>query len=161
MAAKKKATPRKTGRPSKYSDALAMKICNKMADGESLKAICKPDNMPSCVTVRTWRNAKPGFLVMYARAREDQADFYADEIIEIADTEPDSSKARNRIDARKWKASRLAPKVWGDRQIVDLNDHRNSPRDYSEAELSAIIANGSGDGIAGEEESPVGSDSIH
>ncbi len=51
----------------------------------------------------------------YARAREEQADFYADEIITIADTEPDAAIARVRIDARKWTASKLRPKVYGDR----------------------------------------------
>ena len=49
------------------------------------------------------------------RAREKQADFYADEIITIADTEPDAAIARVRIDARKWTASKLRPKVYGDR----------------------------------------------
>ncbi len=51
----------------------------------------------------------------YARARGEQADFYADEIITIADTEPDAAIARVRIDARKWAASKLRPKVYGDK----------------------------------------------
>jgi len=56
---------------------------------------------------------------MYARAREDQADWHADEIVAIADTETDAAKARNRIDARKWKAAKLKPKVYGDRVNVE------------------------------------------
>ena len=42
-------------------------------------------------------------------AREEQADFYADEIVTIADTEPDAAIARVRIDARKWTAKQAAP----------------------------------------------------
>lgn len=40
-------------------------------------------------------------VARYARGREEQADFYADEIVTIADTEPDAAIARVRIDARK------------------------------------------------------------
>lgn len=57
------------------------------------------------------------------RPREQQADLYADEIIEIADAcEPEAAavaKAKARIDARKWLAARLAPKKYGDR--LDVN----------------------------------------
>jgi hypothetical protein len=39
-------------------------------------------------------------------------------IVEIADTEPDAATARTRIDARKWVASKLLPKVYGDQVNV-------------------------------------------
>ncbi len=55
----------------------------------------------------------------YARAQEVAADILADEVIQIADTEEDAQKARNRIDARKWKAAKSNPKKYGDR--IDLN----------------------------------------
>lgn len=45
----------------------------------------------------------------------------ADEIIEIADTETDSQKAKNRIDARKWIASKRSPKKYGERLDVNVN----------------------------------------
>lgn len=66
------------------------------------------------------------------RAREDQADFYADQIVAIADEltietrhqgedvildVSSTAVARNRlrVDARKWYASKLAPKKYGDK----------------------------------------------
>jgi hypothetical protein len=52
---------------------------------------------------------------MYTRAREERADLVADEIITIADTEPDPNKARVMIDARKWWAARVNPKKYGGR----------------------------------------------
>jgi hypothetical protein len=61
----------------------------------------------------------PELLQSYIRARASFADVTADEILEIADTEPDPQRARNRIDARKWLASKLRPDVYGDR--IDLN----------------------------------------
>nr|WP_241430770.1 hypothetical protein [Tatumella saanichensis] len=92
-----------------------------------------------------WIQSFDDFRNQYARAREVQADVLAEEIIEIAD---DSSgdvivdedgreqtnhervaRSRLRVDARKWYASKLAPKKYGDRiqheqtiQITDLSD---------------------------------------
>jgi hypothetical protein len=69
--------------------------------------------MPGFATVKRWLSENADFQAQYARAREEQADFYADEIIQIADTCTDTNKARLQIDARKWKASKLAPKKYG------------------------------------------------
>ncbi len=94
-------------------------VCREIAEGKSLKAICEQDGVPHRDTIHQWLADDSAFSDKYVRAREDQADFYADEIIDIADTEPDANKARVRIDARKWKASKLQPKKYGDK--VDLN----------------------------------------
>ena len=51
----------------------------------------------------------------YARARELQAQHYANEIVEIADTDTDANRARVRIDARKWVACKLLPKKYGEK----------------------------------------------
>ena len=37
---------RKIGRPSLYTEALAAKICRRLAEGESLRAICADKAMP-------------------------------------------------------------------------------------------------------------------
>jgi hypothetical protein len=108
------------GRPSDYTPEIAEEIFRRLANGESLKAICEDDHLPSRETVRHWLFVNPEFLGNYARAREEQAEHYADEIIEIADTETDANIARVRIDARKWKAARMAPRKWGDKVI---NEH--------------------------------------
>jgi P27 family predicted phage terminase small subunit len=72
---------------------------------------------PSIIdTVRKWlAGGHEEFLAQYVRAREEQADYYADEMVEIADTTDDPQKARLQIDARKWKASKLAPKKYGEK----------------------------------------------
>lgn len=105
---------------SKYTQQVADHICNELAEGKSLRSICKSDKVPSIETVRNWLRTNDAFLAQYARARDEQADFYADDIIDIADTEPDPNIARVRIDARKWVASKLKPKVYGDRVQQDV-----------------------------------------
>ena len=105
------------GRPSEYSEAIAAVICERLATGESLKRICDDANMPSRPAVFDWLRAHPEFSDRYARAREAQADHFVDEIVTIADTEVDPQTARNRIDARKWVAGKMRPKVYGDRAV--------------------------------------------
>ena len=110
---------RKTGRPTKYSDELAEKICELIASGMSLRTVCSQDGIPSAVTVCKWLSENEEFSKQYARAREEQAVSFADEIISIADSvEPDSAavaKAKLQIDSRKWLAAKMAPKKYGDK----------------------------------------------
>lgn len=55
----------------------------------------------------------------YALAQQARAELMADELVDIADNEIDSQKARNRIDVRKWYASKMKPEKFGER--IDLN----------------------------------------
>ena len=78
------------------------------------------------------------------RAREDQADTLAQEVVDILDdvarkpnaTAIDVRAALNRADARKWFAGKVRPKVWGDR-----NDPE-PPAPLNAAAILAEIANG-------------------
>jgi hypothetical protein len=66
---------------------------------------------------------KESFREQYELARRLQAEAYADEITMIADdAEPGTVQVqRLRVDARKWVASKLKPKKYGDRQAVDVS----------------------------------------
>ena len=123
-------TKRKTGRPSKYSDEMAEKICEKIANGRSLRSICAEDGMPTTSTVCKWLIENKEFSEQYARARDKQADYFAEEIIEIADSaEAESAavaKAKLQIDARKCAASKIAPKKYGDKQEIDVKSSDGS-----------------------------------
>lgn len=70
------------GRPSKYSEELVNKICERIADGESVRSICDDVDMPHKDTVRRWLNEKPEFYAQYARAKEDGAETFEDDIID-------------------------------------------------------------------------------
>lgn len=140
---------KKIGRPSSYTKDKAAEICARLAEGESLKSICRDPNMPDIKTVYLWMGQNETFLHQYARAREDQADTLADEIHDIADTEPvqvvdDKGVARVdsgyvnwmrlRIDSRKWVAAKLKPKKYGDRQIL-AGDAENPVEVKTNAEI--------------------------
>jgi hypothetical protein len=114
-----KPTGRPNGRPSSYDPELADEICEAIVSGVALHIICKTEGYPSAQTIYTWLAKYPEFLDKYAQARELQQDIEADRIIEIADQATDPQKARNQIDARKWRAAKLAPRKYGDR--VDMN----------------------------------------
>jgi hypothetical protein len=129
---------KKMGRPTKYSPELAASILLRLTEGESLRNIVKDADMPGQATVYEWLLAKPDFAEQYARARDEQADTLADEIVAIADETPETEPVfdkngelvemrlhsayiqwqKNRVDARKWVASKLKPKKYGERTTL-------------------------------------------
>jgi nitrogen fixation-related uncharacterized protein len=124
---------KRAGRKTEYDPAIAAEICTRISCGESLRQICMEERMPVHSTVYLWLLQNKQFSDNYAKARDEQADTLADEIQAIADEPPaeivdDKGISRtdsgwvtwqkNRIDARKWVASKLKPKKYGDRQIV-------------------------------------------
>ncbi|MHA6684487.1 terminase small subunit-like protein [Mesorhizobium sp. A556] len=125
---------REVGRPSSFSAETADKICERIADGRSLRSICEDDEFPDKATVYRWLAAHEEFRDQYALARELQADTLFDDILEISDDarndwmerrgEDDAGWAANgehiqrsrlRVDARKWMAGKLRPKKYGDK----------------------------------------------
>lgn len=105
----------KAQRHKMLSVGLADEICERIANGESLRSICKDDYMPDASSVYRWLDVYEDFREQYAHARAKQADTYADQIVMIADTADDHNKARLQIDARKWVAAKLLPKKYGER----------------------------------------------
>ncbi len=94
---------------------------HRLAKGESMASIGRDPKMPGATTIYDWIDADETGLSAerYARARERQADFGADEIREIADNqELDPNSRRIMVDARKWIAAKLKPRVYGDRLDV-------------------------------------------
>lgn len=140
----KDAKPAKGGRPSSYTPILAERICTLIAQGKSKRQIEAMDGLPNRETIDAWLLKHEGFSSQYARACEIRTESFAEEIVDIADTEPDPSKARNRIDARKWVASKLLPKKYGDAMTLK-GDKDNplrfaKPIDIDENSLLAIAA---------------------
>ncbi len=113
------ATKKKTGRPSDYLPEVADDICALIAAGESVLQISKRPGMPAQSSIYLWLSQHEEFSEKYRRARETQADYYADEMVGIADTcIPDSAevaKAKLQIDARKWYVTKIAPRKYGDK----------------------------------------------
>ena len=124
MTAKKKA-PSKAGRPSKYSEELADRICERIATGESMRQVCEDSAMPGRTTIREWLRDNEDFRSRCARAREEQADGIFEEMADleqkVLDDEVSALAARVVLSSRQWRASKLAPKKYGDKLEVENN----------------------------------------
>jgi hypothetical protein len=118
-ATEKLGYPKKTGRPSIYTEKLGAEICEWIMSGNSLLTYCQSDKKPPYSTIMRWVLHVPAFSESYARARETQGDHDADKIKELGRRieagEIDPNAARVVIDALKWTAARRKPKVYGDR----------------------------------------------
>ena len=89
-------------------------IFKRISEGESLRGICEAEGLPESTTRLRLRD-DPVLAAHYARARDAQADHYAEKIVHVADTATDASIGRLKMDALKWAASKLAPKRYGDK----------------------------------------------
>jgi hypothetical protein len=116
----------KTGRPTKYSAEIADTLCELIAEGNSASAACKHVGIPM-KTMYAWLREHDDFRNNYARARDDQADTFADQMCDIAEFDEDVQRAKLKIDARKWVASRMKPKKWGDRQQLEHTGADGAP----------------------------------
>lgn len=148
------------GRPSTYSLEAAVIICTEIStSAKSLKTICMEDEfLPDVATVYRWLASNDEFCELYARAQDARADYLAEEILEIADDSSQDTikmdlgdgleiekenrewinRAKLRVDARKWVASKLKPKKYGDR--LDVTSKNEQIKNSDPAVLSAIAA---------------------
>lgn len=110
------------GRPSSYTREAGKLICELLASGKPLTpTVLKENGLPPPQTVYRWTEDNDAFREEYTRARQYQAHVYADQIIELADTAEDANLARIQVDTRKWYASKVIPKLYGDNQKVEVN----------------------------------------
>lgn len=116
------------GRPSKFTQALADRICERLSAGETLRAVCRDEGMPHERTVRTWALHHETFSPQYAQARETGYATLADEILELADDKTaDAKRSRLQVDTRKWLLSKALPKVYGDKLAHEVGGVGGGP----------------------------------
>lgn len=127
------------GRPSKYSLELAKEICNLIAvSPRALKFLCNENpHWPHVATIGVWARDNAEFSALYAQAKRDQVDIFMNEILEIIlddsqDVIVDSNgktlfnavrvhRHRLQVDTFKWIASKLVPRLYGDRIQIDTS----------------------------------------
>jgi hypothetical protein len=130
--------------PIPFDEAIADAICDAIAtQAKGLGQIIQDlDLALSPSLIYKWLQQNELFRERYARARADQAQVMADEIMQIADstqlgeivtTKGDGTietkradmieHRKLRIDSRKWLASKLLPKVYGDKIEVKQTDN--------------------------------------
>lgn len=144
------------GRPSTYSAEVGAEICTRLAAGETLRAICRPEHMPPGPTVRGWViDNVDDFAERYTRARQVGYEDMADELTEIADdTSNDTltdaqgadrpntewiTRSRLKVDTRKWLLSKALPKIYGDRITQELTGPNGGPIKTEDAGAHAAI----------------------
>ena len=111
------------GRPTIKTQELIDEICLRIAQGRSVNSIAQDEDMPDAKSIWTWLNRDEDFVQKYTRAIQQRAMAHADAIDDLAartiSGEIPADVARVAIDAKKWTASRLLPKFYGDRTQVD------------------------------------------
>src|ERR1700719_1407511 len=112
-------------------------ICSKMSEGESLRAICRDVGMPSVGTVRGWAvRDVDGFGERYRAARLLLMDYWADEIVDIADdAELDPRDRQIRTGVRQWIMSKVS-RGYGER-LVHSGDAESPVRVVQQQLLAA------------------------
>lgn len=128
------------GRPPIYSQELADKVCERIAEGYSMRTVCAPDDMPAISTVFRWFREHPEFREQYARATEERTEAMSEDILDIADDGSNdlmtiqkgkeeyevenkevTNRSRLRVDTRKWLMSKMKPKKYGDKIDMTTN----------------------------------------
>lgn len=135
------------GRPTLYNEKLANEICEKIANSVfGLNHLCKENpHWPHRITILRWVAQNGQFCNMYDKAKEDQADFSAEEVVTVAYDDKKDHKAiiddkgnektvvvseavnrsRLKVDALKYRAAILNRRKYGDKNIEDLKEDNN------------------------------------
>ena len=167
-SAKAKVTPASHA----YDMSIADEVLDGIAAGGSLREVCGKPGLPSVTTFMRWLadERNENLRERYARARELQAEYMAEDILSIADEECTMVKAdkhgsqdddgqgntevvfdstavqrnRLRVDARKWLLSKLAPKKYGDKVAIggadDLGPVQTVTKEMTDAERAVRLA---------------------
>lgn len=118
------------GRPTDYTDEIANAICQRVADGESLRAICRDSDFPSRSAVHAWllKDEHANFADHYAQAQLLRQELMFDEVTDLADDlmeQPLSGEIvqaqRVRIDSRKWALGRMNRSKYGDHSSHEVS----------------------------------------
>lgn len=140
-------------RPTEYNEDIAKIICDRVATHDcGIQRLCNMyDDMPAKSTIRLWKLQNPSFSTQYANAKRLQVENYAEDIIDISDDDSGDVKydkdgneslngefvarSRLKVDTRKWLASKLAPKIYGERKTEE-----NSNPQETLTKIQALVA---------------------
>lgn len=126
-------------------------ILAQIAQGHSLSTVLTEPGMPSYTWCKTQIRQDTALQARYHEAQQDRADRLADDLVALADSEPPEhldgpgrhawvAQLRTRVDARKWTASKLRPKVYADRVDVEVSNHQISITAALEAAQARLLS---------------------
>jgi len=140
------------GRPMKWppEHPVWLEIVGQVSSGKALSTVLRQDNMPTWVGFHAMVAQDAKLATAYEKAVQDRADRLADEILHLSD-EPMPEhlegamasawvqQKRMQVDARKWIASKLKPRTYGDRIDMTVRDERISVIDALEAAKARVL----------------------
>ena len=151
LAEKTTATGAVMGRPPKWpaDHPVWREIVARVSAGKSLSTVLRDKDMPGWATFHDMLTGDDKLRAAYDKAVQDRADRMADEILELSDEEMPAhlegamasawvQQKRMQVDARKWIASKLKPRTYGDRIDMTVRDERISVLDALEAAQSRV-----------------------
>lgn len=116
------------GRPTLYSKDIADSICEKIAQGSSMRTVCEDESMPAMSTVFKWLREHKEFSEQYASACEERTEAQNELLLELGDEALEEAqnadpKAANAVvsavklkaDNLKWVMSKQKPKKYGEK----------------------------------------------
>jgi len=152
---------RAVGRPTTYSEEIALAICEKVANGQGMREICRADDMPAMSTVFLWLKNHGDFQSFYTTAKDTMAEYLFEEMLDIADEASNDfmtrkvgddktekvvdhehiNRSKLRVDTRKWMLAKLLPKKYGEK--IEVNNRMTFGPDVERMtpdELRAFVA---------------------
>ncbi len=127
-------------------------ICARIANCEFIHEIAASIGV-SAAALHAYLDKHPE---MYTRARERQADKHAEDILAIADDGSNDTyvdengnkrtdqevvaRSRLRVEARKWLASKMRPKVYGEKLAIDADIRTSDMTDAQLIERAKVLA---------------------
>ncbi len=120
-----------------YTEDIAKIICDGITNGNSTRKMLREFNIDMSVWC-DWVNKNPELRDMYHEAKLNCAEYYAEDVLIIADEKPQTflnkdgneqidnawvNNQKTRVQARQWAASMLNPKKYGNQSnvTVDVN----------------------------------------
>lgn len=146
------------GRPSTFDSVVAAAICERLAEGEPLRQICRDESMPAWRTVYGWLASNEDFSARFASARELGFDAIAEETLEMIDETPEREETKfgskidggsvswqkNRVEQRMKLLAKWSPKRYGDKMAIggadDLPAIKTIADDSLDAKIAALMA---------------------
>lgn len=126
----------KGGRPSKFTQEIADRLCELIMSGLSVHKICDFDDMPQRATVNTWLTKNSEFSYQYAQALQFRTHLKAEERHELIENAfidirnlPEGVNAnvwanlvKEQVRAIEWDAERLAAKRYKPKEEDRLSE---------------------------------------
>lgn len=133
------------GRPSSFTQEQADEICDRIMLGEPVRQIALLEHMPEERTIYRWLASNESFRQQYTRAKEEQAERFAEELLEIVDDGTNDwierenertgqkymvqnteavGRSKLRYEARRWLMGKMKPKKYGDNIDVTSKGER-------------------------------------